>query len=86
MEAWGLTPEDYEGDAAEVWPENWRSVMLFIDIKSQWRVAGMGGCVGLDYNVLFKKLDRMELTRDEYDQIEDDVRVMEYEAMSVMSQ
>ena len=50
---------------------------------TQWRM-GSSGPVGLDYNVLFHKLDRMKLAPDEYDRIEQSVRVMEDEALSVM--
>lgn len=85
MEASGFTSEDYETDPVEVWPENWQAVNLFSDLQTQWRVAGMGGFVGLDYNILFRKMDRMNLNADEYDQLESDIRVMEYEALSVMS-
>lgn len=44
----------------------------------------MNGPSGLDYNVLFKKLDRMGLSESEYADLEDDIRVMEFEALSVM--
>ncbi len=85
MEASGFAPEDYEPDPVDVWPENWDAVSLFADLQTQWRVAGMGGFIGLDYNVLFRKLDRMNLETEEYNQREDDIRVMEFEALSVMS-
>lgn len=85
MEAAGFTPADYETDPVDVWPENWQAVTLFADLQTQWRVAGMGGLLGLDYNVLFKKLDRMRLNDEQYDQLESDVRVMEFEALATMS-
>ena len=44
----------------------------------------MNGPSGLDYNVLFKKLDRMGLSESDYAALEDDIRVMEFEALSVM--
>lgn len=46
----------------------------------------MGGATGLDYNVLFKKMDRMSLDPNEYDQLEDDIRAMEFEALSAMNE
>lgn len=67
----------------EVWPENWPAFLLFSELQTQWRV-GMNGPSGLDYNVLFKKLDRMGLSESEYADLEDDIRVMEFEALSVM--
>lgn len=44
----------------------------------------MNGPSGLDYNVLFKKLDRMGLSESDYADLEYDIRVMEFEALSVM--
>ena len=44
----------------------------------------MNGPSGLDYNVLFKKLDRMGLSESDYAGLEDDIRVREFEALSVM--
>jgi len=73
------------GEPAEVWPENWPAFALFCDLQTQWRVGAMGP-VGLDYNVLFHKLDRMDLAPDEYEQLESDVRTMELEALLVLGE
>lgn len=67
----------------EVWPENWRAYVLFTEVGTQWR-ASMGGPTGLDYNVLYRKLDRMGLSDEETDELERDVRVMEYAALDAM--
>jgi hypothetical protein len=85
LAAAGLTAEDLEGDAVEVWPENQQAYILFADLRTQWRV-GMGGPTGLDYLVLYAKLDRMRLTDDEADQLESDLRVMEYEALQTLAE
>lgn len=50
-------------------------------MDTQWR-SGMNGVEGLDYNVLYRHLDRMKLTDDEYEQLFSDVRVMEYTHLS----
>ena len=84
MAAAGLTPEDFAGDDTEVWPENWPSFRLFHDLQTQWRSNGMG-LSGMDYNVLFQKLDRMDLTPAEYDEFEDDIRTMEWAALAAMN-
>jgi hypothetical protein len=34
-----------------IWPGNWKTVLLFAALGTQWR-AGMAGPVGLDYAVL----------------------------------
>lgn len=45
----------------------------------------MGGYSGLDYNVLYKKMDRMGLNSEEYEQLEADVQVMEFAALSTLN-
>jgi hypothetical protein len=85
LEAAGLTLADLEGEAAEVWPEHERAWRLFNALQTQWRV-GMAGPTGLDYNVLFHKMDRMGLDPDEYEEVEADIRVMEQEALATMSE
>ena len=58
-------------------------INVFMDLCTQWRM-GSSGPVGLDYNVLFHKLDRMKLPDDEYERIERAVRSMEDEALTVL--
>ncbi len=60
-----------------------RAVNLFIAISTQWRV-GMGGATGLDNNVLFAKMERMRLSDSEWVTIEDEIRILEDEALTVM--
>lgn len=52
-------------------------------VSSQWRV-GAAGVVGLDYNVLFHEMDRMDLGREEYDRLLEDIRTMEGAALEEM--
>jgi hypothetical protein len=84
MEFLGLQPEDFAGEDIEVWPDNQRAYLLFVEIRTQWRVGAMGP-TGLDYGVLFRKMDRMNLQPDEYDELEDDIRTMECAAMGAMN-
>lgn len=44
------------------------------------------GPTGLDYGVLFQKMDRMKLDPKEYDELESDIRTMEYAALETMSE
>lgn len=83
MAAWGLCREDYAGDLVGVWPENWPAFRLLCDIQTQWRGGGMG-LIGLDYAVMYHKMDRMALTPEQYEAMEDDMRVMELAAMTAM--
>jgi hypothetical protein len=72
-------------DAFEVWPENWAVFSLFADMQTQWNFTGMGHRVGLQYLVLFAKLDQMGMSGDERVQFEEDVRAMELAALDELS-
>lgn len=60
----------------DLWAENWPAIDLYLRIQTQWRV-GMNGRTGLDYNVLFHEMDRRDLSRDDYDDLLDSIRVIE---------
>lgn len=68
----------------DVWPETWQAFTVFCGLRTQWRVGGTGGATGLDYNILFHRLDRMGLTHSEYEQLEADIHVMEVAALGAM--
>lgn len=80
----GLAPEDYVTEnEIEVLEEHLPAVLLFDEIGTQWR-CGPSGAYGLDYNVLFQKLGRMKLKRDEYDEMEYQIRILEAAALEEM--
>jgi hypothetical protein len=79
----GLTVEEASPPPVEVWPDCIAAINLFCQIGSQWRMS-QAGPYGLDYNVLYHKLDRMNLTPDEYQQMEDDIRTLETAALDAM--
>lgn len=80
----GFTPEDYE-ETVEVWPENWPTWLIFRDCATQWRTAGMTGVkVGLDYTPLFRLMDESGLSRGEWREAFDDIRVLEGAALKAM--
>lgn len=87
LAAWGLKGKSSlfvaTEDSVEIWPENIEVVVLFNELSTQWRI-GMSGATGLDYNVLFHKLDRLVLTNEEYQAVESDIRTMEYAALKEM--
>jgi hypothetical protein len=60
-----------------------QAVNVFIAVGTQWRV-GMAGATGLDYNVLYRKLDRMGLTPARYDELAEEVRTLEDAALETM--
>ena len=87
-EALGLTREEVleqrrQEQTAEVWPDNEQAALLFEAVGTQWRV-GPGGAYGLDYSVLFHKMDRMQLTPQRYEELEYEVRVIESAALSAI--
>ncbi|WP_276529447.1 DUF1799 domain-containing protein [Achromobacter piechaudii] len=80
LAAFGLTPDDVAGDPVEIWPENETAFLLFFSLRSQWLV-GMAGATGLNYVALFHKMDRMGLSPEQYVELEDQVRVLEFAAL-----
>lgn len=68
---------------AEVWPENWPAVALFLELDTQWRI-GMAGPVGLDYAALFRLLDQRGYSGDEWERMFADVRTLEHAALAEM--
>ena len=75
-----MTEPDYE-----VWPENMPAINIFSSISTQWRYGGMGGVTGLDYNVLFNRLDRMKLSDQDYEWMFDDIRSIESTALTIIN-
>lgn len=56
---------------------------LFQSLSTQWRM-GMSGPTGLDYFVAYHRMDRMGLTPEEYEQLDNDLQIMEAAALTVM--
>lgn len=83
LAAFGMTLEDVAADPVDVWPENLPAFELFKFLGTQWRMA-MGGATGLDYGVMYRKMERMNLSAEEYDQLEADMQVMEAVALACM--
>ena len=80
----GLTLEDLAADAVEIWPENVRAFELFHGLRKQWNLAPMGGPIGLNFLVAYSRMDRMGLTPEEYNQLDEDLQVMEDAALEAM--
>lgn len=75
--------KDEKGWLCLLWAENWPAMKFFTDHGTQWR-EGFSGKTGLDYNVLFHELDRLNLPRDEYDDLFTSIRDMERAALNEM--
>lgn len=80
----GLTLEDLAADPVEIWPENVRAYELFYSLRKQWNLALMGGPIGLNFLVAYSRMDRMDLTREEYNQLDEDLQLMEDSALEAM--
>lgn len=82
----GLTPEDFEDEPVEVWPENWQAWSLFLACSTQWRCKGLEGKpYGLDYGPLFRLMDEDGLKGQEWREVLDCIRVLEREALAEMT-
>lgn len=80
----GLSPGDYvEENTTWVWPCNVSAVNVFIALGTQWLV-GPAGAYGLNYSVLYQKIDRLGVSREEADQLEEDIRILEDAALEEM--
>lgn len=86
LAAFGLTAEDVAADPVDIWPDNVAAFQIFSFMGTQWRVGGMGGATGLDYNVMYRKMDRLSLSPDDYDALESDLQIMESAALELMHQ
>lgn len=80
LAAFGMTLDDVAAEPVDIWPEHVQAFELFNFMGTQWR-TGVSGPTGLDYGVMYRKMDRMKLSEEEYDQLEADVMVMERTAL-----
>lgn len=68
----------------EVWPDNWAIYELFCELHTQW-IMGPGGPTGINYEPLFRRLDRMKLDDERYEEIFRGFRAMEAEALTTLN-
>lgn len=69
-----------------MWPEHADAYITFVNVTTQWQIAGMGGPVGLNYASVLPALDRMHRGRtdEERDAIFADLQVIERAALEEM--
>ena len=72
-----------ESVSIEVWPENWPTFQFFARIGTRW-AHGMAGPVGLNWPAIYPLMDRLELEPDAWQDLLDDLEVMEQAALEVM--
>ena len=69
----------------DIWPENARAFDAFTRLKTQWR-SGFGGAAGLDYTAALAYIRTLRLSRDEADELFEDIQIMEYAALEAMAE
>ncbi|WP_339406573.1 DUF1799 domain-containing protein [Pseudomonas helleri] len=79
-----MTSTDYD-DIVEVWPDNWQAFRLFEAMSTQWRM-GACGATGLDYTAIYNTASLLNISKKHTLKLFPDLRVMEAEAMLVMSE
>ena len=66
------------------WPENAQAIYLFIQLLTK-KKKGIRRPNGIDYAAAYPLLDRKATDPDEWDQLFDDLRVMESAALDAMA-
>lgn len=84
LAAFGLVQQGGQNEYL-VWPEHETAVGVFASVLTQWRIAPMGGVIGLDYGVLPPVLELLAVPREQWTEVFEAVRVMENEAIKVMN-
>lgn len=85
----GAVPDDWleglSGDDQElpIEPEAWPTVQLWMRVQTQWRLAGMGGVVGLDYQAVDVVMRRLRI-EDEDGELFAGLQVMEIAALKAL--
>jgi hypothetical protein len=79
----GFTLDEVMGPPVELWPDNVRAWELFLKVGTQWR-SGPNGVIGLDHNVVHRYLDRLKLSDEDWDQLMEDIVVMELQALEML--
>ncbi|AAP58683.1 16R [Xanthomonas phage Xp10] len=77
--------EHFHEPPAEVWPELWPSVKVFIEAASSWR-CGPSGPMSLDRLVLFDILRHKQIDGEQRDQVMDHISVMESTALKKLAE
>lgn len=67
----------------EIYPDNARTVALFIDMLTQWRV-GVNGATGLDYNVIPMLFKLRRVKKKHRNDVFDGLKVMERAALEAI--
>ncbi|KQV78471.1 hypothetical protein ASD15_21910 [Massilia sp. Root351] len=81
-----LQPVDLD---CHVWEENWATVLLFLDVSTQWNVsAGMEGRIywGLDYQKVESTMRMLGIAQELQPDLFRGLRVMEQAALPLLNE
>ncbi|KOR46424.1 hypothetical protein ADT27_10205 [Xanthomonas oryzae] len=78
-------PEHFHEPPAEVWPELWESVKVFIEAASSWR-CGPSGPMSIDRVVLYDILRHKGLEGEDRDRVMDHMTILESAALKKLSE
>lgn len=86
----GATPEMFDelrkADTVEIYPCNWITLEVFIDLQTQWR-TGMAGATGLDYSALPAVMDLRGIIKlKDRKRIFSGIRIMESAVLKLWSE
>jgi len=80
LAALGLSPEDYDAEAVEVWPDTEPAVRVFLLMRRQW-IMGPRFPIGLNFCALREVWQRAKIHPRDRDDIFQDLLVMEAAAL-----
>lgn len=70
----------------EIWPENWETVEMFMELQTQWIYAGMGVPIGIPVPAMKALFDIRGIPRAKRHEALRDLQVMEYAALKVLGE
>lgn len=83
----GFELEDFETRIVEIWPDNERALNVFARVGTKWAHQGMGGVpVGFRWEAIYPLMDRLGLDEQAWNDLHDDLSVMEVEALKTMKE
>lgn len=80
-----MSRKDILTEEVEVWPDNWGVFNVFEAMGTQWR-TGAFGATGMDYSALPGVIRMCAVPAGERQDVFNDFRIMESEALSVMAE
>lgn len=72
-------------EIVEIWPENELAFDVFRRVGTRWRLPPMGGVpIGVQWEAIYPLMDRLGLGNAEWEDLHDNLMVMEAAAIDTM--